>query len=109
MAAYVVLIRAPEDPERGGRNLGPERDDVAPHLTQRKTPADEWSPRILESLADGVPRTFNRICVEMLNQTADVACDGPLEEALWMLVGTGRLAHTMQAPIYFALNAGDCA
>ncbi len=51
-----------------------------------------WPDAIVAKLADGTPRTFNALCVEIDNVTADAAaCEAP-ELALWDLVTDGVLA-----------------
>lgn len=105
--AYVALIKGPSDPERSGRPRG-GRADRAPHRTNAATPAAEWAERIAAHMADGEARTFNRICVELLDQEASICHGGPVEEGLWALVGAGRLAHTMDAPVLFRAARGDC-
>lgn len=96
---YIVLIRDRKDPERKLR--GKEQGDVAPHLTMRRTPAEEWAKMIAKHMADGVPRTFNRIAVELLDKTADVVCTTPFLDALWLLVERLELEYTPVAPVYF--------
>jgi len=100
-AAYVHLIRGADDPERAPRTRGPDRD-AAPHLTlKRTTTIDQWRARILAHMADRVPRTFNRIGVELCGLTADVLFSTPADPALWALVEAGDLELTMEAPILF--------
>lgn len=60
-----------------------------------------WRERIQKHLADGEPRTFNRICVELGDVTADVAFEKAPDHALWELVAQGAVEHTMTAPILF--------
>lgn len=104
-ARYVHLIRAPTDPERSPRPPG-GRPDRAPHRTLRlRVNVSAATGMILELLQDGTPRTFNRIGVELLDQTADMLLDGPLDRALWVLVEAGRLEYTLEAPIHFRLVA----
>lgn len=98
---YVHLIRSPGDPERRPRYKG---QDVAPHLTARKTPRAEWARRIAALLSDGAPRTFNRIALELTEKTADTMMETPLDAALWDLVREERLEHTTHAPILFRLR-----
>jgi hypothetical protein len=99
-ARYVHLIRSPEDPERTERPRG-GRPDRAPHRTLELTTVDHWKREILRLLSDGVPRTFNRLGVELLDQTADMLLDSPVDRALWELVEASLLEHTMEGPIYF--------
>jgi hypothetical protein len=100
---YTHMIRASDDPERSDRSVrgGRGRDDDAETRVVRKVhrmPAAEARAKILELVADGEPRTFNRICVELWDITADIA--GPaITRALFDLVEEKRLQHTNEAPI----------
>ena len=107
-ATYVHLIRAPTDPERSPRPKGGVRDR-APHRTLSKQPAQFWEPEILAALADGIPRTFNRIGVERFDLTADVLFTTSVNKALWSLVERGFLEHTLTAPILFRIRKGSPA
>lgn len=104
--AFVHLIRSDDDAKRSPCPKG-GRKDRAPHETmRRKGPAaiTEWREAIRAKLADGVPRTFNALCVEIGDITADVAyCEAP-DLALWELVCDGALQHTIKAPILFRLT-----
>jgi hypothetical protein len=99
-ARYVHLIRHPDDPERSPRPKGGVADK-APHVTLDKTTLRQWKPQLRRQLSDGIPRTFNRLCVELLGFTADVAFNTPVDEALWWLVRFGEVEHTTKAPILF--------
>lgn len=104
--AFVHLIRSPDDAERTPRPKG-GRKDRAPHLMmRRKSPAaiDEWTEAIRAKLSDGKPRTFNSLCVEIGDLTADVAFQEAPDIALWALVCDGELEHTVEAPILFRLK-----
>lgn len=104
--SFVHLIRGPDDPERTPRPKG-GRKDRAPHLTmRRKGPAaiDEWTKAIRAKLADGTPRTFNALCVEIGDVTADVVFGEAPDIALWALVCEGELEHTIDAPVLFRLK-----
>lgn len=106
-AKYVIIMRAPGDPERqdkapslGGTTSGTEKIEALRQL--RKASVESWRERILEHLADDVPRTFNRICVELVDKTADHMSRSNAEAALWQLVEDEKLVeHTMKAPILF--------
>jgi hypothetical protein len=106
MAAYVHLIRAEGDPERSERPIG-GRLDRSPHRTLAEVPVEDSAQQILGLLADGVPRTFNAIGVELLDHTADTLFGSPYDAALWRLVGDGQLEHTLAAPVFFRLAVGD--
>jgi len=57
LAAYTVMIRAPDDPERTLRSWD---NDKTPHLTNAKTSPEEWAEKILVQVRDGRPRTILR-------------------------------------------------
>jgi hypothetical protein len=101
-AAYVHLIRALDDPERPSRPARELRRDVSPHLTLRRTTTvEQWRTRLVELLGDGVPRTFNRIGIELCGLTADILFSTPADPALWSLVDDGAIEMTLEAPILF--------
>lgn len=96
MATYVHIIRADDDPERGPRNGQTLRwRRIADH-----SPA-AWRDRIVQHLSDGIPRTFNRIMVELADFTADVAAGTNADRGLWLGVEQKRLALTLEAPVLF--------
>lgn len=105
-AKYVIMMRAVGDPERrdrapslGGQTDGLEKISALKGL--RKAPVTTWKQRIVEHLADGIPRTFNRIGVELCDRTADNLIGSHAEKAIWEAVEAGLLEHTMAAPILF--------
>ena len=100
IAQYLHIIRAGDDPERSPRPLG-GRKDRAPHRTLAETPISTCEAQILGLLGDGVPRTFNRIGVELLDHTADTLMGSPYDDALWNLVDRAELEHTLDTPILF--------
>jgi hypothetical protein len=98
METFVHIIRADDDPERGPRNgqtLRWRRIDDHPPAA--------WRDRIVQHLSDGVPRTFNRIMVELADFTADVALGTHADAGLWLEVDQKRLALTLEAPILFTV------
>lgn len=99
MAKYVHLIRAEDDPERAPRD-GSDRV-AAWRRKLMKQPVEELTAEIGKHLADGAPRTFNRIAVEMLDKTADTVFETPFDDALWLLVARGAVEHTLLAPVRF--------
>lgn len=107
IAKYCHLVWGPDDPKRSPRPKG-GRADRFPHQTNKKTERAEWALRIEALMDDGQPRTFNAMCVELLDQEASIAFEGPVDEALWHLVAQGRLEHTMDVPVYFRRSAADC-
>jgi len=104
-AKYLHLVRAPGDPERRPRPKGGVADR-APHRTLGRTSSARWEPVLLEALADGTPRTFNRLGVELFDLTADVIAGTSVDRALWGLVTRGLVEHTMELPILFRRRAG---
>jgi hypothetical protein len=104
-AIYAHLVRRLDDPERRPRPPGGVADKM-PHRTLAKTTtAADWQPKIASLMADGLPRTFNRIGVELLDLTADVLFKGPVDQALWLLVEAEALEHTLSVPVLFRARA----
>ena len=99
MAQYTHMIRAPGDPERSERTerAGPgDTRRVCNHFHRMNV--QHAKTAILAHVADGLPRTFNRIVVELWDLTADMAGDR-IEQALFDLVAEHKLQHTLVAPI----------
>jgi hypothetical protein len=101
MVRYVVLIRSPDDPERASRAKNADPNEWRWKVNAGTT--EEWARRIIQHLADGVPRTFNRIMVEIAGITADIAFQKAPEHGLWLAVERGYLGWTDKAPIFFKL------
>ena len=99
---YTHMIRGPYDPERSSREAR-KGQTLAWRDKIKATSAKEWEAKLLEYLADGEPRTVNRMAVELLDQTADV-CAPPLVDALWALHAACKIECTNQAPIYFRVK-----
>ncbi len=104
LARYTVLIRAPGDPERRPREnrqaaMG-HRAAAVEWRAWHKASAEEWRARIVAHLADGMPRTLNRIAVELVDATADVVGEAALA-GLWLAVERGEIWWTADAPIHF--------
>jgi hypothetical protein len=104
MARYTVLIRAPWDPPRRPREvrqaaMGHEAAAVE-WRTWRKASAEQWCERIVAHLADGEPRTLNRIAVELVDATADVV-GATAQAGLWLAVERGLAWWTACAPVHF--------
>jgi len=95
---YTLIIRGKDDPERPS-TLGA----LAWRKKVKTGTPEEWARRIIQHLADGVPRTFNRIMVEISGVTADIAFHHPPEDGLWLAVERGYLGWTSEAPILFKL------
>lgn len=109
MAKYIVICRAPGDPERRDRalSLGGKTDaftKISELKALRKASVEEWRERIVAHLQDGTPRTFNRIGVELCDRTADMLLGSNAEKALWSTVEAGLVEHTMESPVLFRIR-----
>ena len=102
IAVYLHLIRGQGDPERSPRPIG-GRLDRAPHRTLEEVPVEKCRDDIMGLLADGRPRTFNAIGVELLDHTADTLFRSPYDQALWQLVEREAIEHTLDVPILFRI------
>ncbi len=110
MAAYTHLIRwvgdPPETKARGSEVVdGVRRARRGAGWQNRIGTPEEWAPRIDELLADGEPRTFNAICVQLVGTTADVMVDTAIDVALWALVERNRVAWACEEGAVFFLRA----
>jgi hypothetical protein len=106
LAAFTVMIRAEEDeafePARKDRKLkGMARIKAAKELLAAE-PKD-WAQRFADLATDGVPRTFNRMMLELTDGliTADNATNTNAEEGLWLAVQEQQLEFRNEAPIMF--------
>jgi hypothetical protein len=110
LAAYAILVRAPGDPERRSREERHAAMGVAAAVGEwkqlAKVPQDTWVDWFRWLLADGTPRTFNAMCVELADATADVAPDNA-EAALWALKAAGVVEHTSDVPVLWRLTGGQ--
>lgn len=99
---FIHIVRGEGDPER------PPRGAMGPTDWKRindLTPA-QWAQRIVDHLSDGEPRTFNRIAVELMGITADVAyCENP-DKGLWHAVEMGKLLWSTGSPVLFTVAQG---
>jgi hypothetical protein len=100
MDKYLHLVRAIDDPDRAPRPKGGYADR-SPHHTLAKTDLNDWRLLIPELMDDGVPRTFNRMSLELIGLTADITHSSPIETALWELVAEGCLMSSSRVPMYF--------
>jgi hypothetical protein len=109
LAAYAILVRAPGDPERRSReerNEAMGREAAGTEWKQlAKVKVDKWAGRFRALLSDGRPRTYNALCVEAADATADVAPDNA-EAALWLLKDRGLVEHTSDVPVLWRLTGG---
>lgn len=108
LAQYTHLIRSPDDPERSPREARKGKETAWLRLTAKAT-RGAWKTSIAALLADGVPRTFNRIAVELSDMTADVVFGKAPDQALWELVHEGAIEHTTKAPILFRQRVVEVA
>ncbi len=110
VSKYLIIVRGETDPERQGnkcpKHRGWNTDEAALKTRQArgasktgKLTAEAAMAAVVELLADGQPRTFNRICVELYDRTADVLCGGPVEAAMWDLAAEHRIEFTMMSPV----------
>lgn len=106
---FTHIIRSPDDPARPSRAEARAAGDGYGEAWKRlrKRQPEDVAAEILAHLQDGVPRTFNRIAVELWHITADVAFEGVGNTALWDLVVQQKLEHTMTAPILFRAAKGE--
>jgi len=102
LSRYTHLIRSADDPGGTPREMRKGHQltwlkDMHPGTT------DKWAKSIYKLLSDRVPRTFNRIVLELSHNlhTADVAFDKAPDHALWDLVVSRKISHTTAAPILF--------
>lgn len=103
---FTHIVRSPADPQQETREQRRAKLGKGASTQWKKLSGGrvkEWEARILEVLADGVPRTFNAIVLEATGgtHTADVASDKDPDKALWSLVESGRVEHTDEAPVLF--------
>ena len=99
---FLHIVRAPDDPQRSSRE---ERKGLACAWKgdMKASSKGAWTEKIRELLADGEPRTFNRIVLELsgLQYSADMALDAAPDHALWALVAAEAIEHTICAPVVF--------
>jgi hypothetical protein len=106
LSRFTLAIRGESDPTdtaQGRRNRG---EDWASRgmLTWKdinKRGIVGWKEMIWDCLADGEPRTFNHITVDICDRTADICLQRNPEWALWDLVHAKVVEHTHIAPIRF--------
>jgi hypothetical protein len=99
---FVACVWAPGDPDRSPRD-GSDMGALWRKALKAQT-VEEHEAVILAHLADGKPRSFNRICVELYDKTAVAMLDLPPDEALWSLTDKGLVEHTNVAPILWRLK-----
>ena len=107
-AFYTIMIRAPGDPERRTREdrhaaMG-RAAASAEWKSLAKVSVETWAERFRALLAGGRTLTFNALCVETADATADVAPDNA-EAALWLLKERGEVEHTVDAPVLWRMRS----
>jgi hypothetical protein len=101
--AFIVAIMAPHDParrEREDRKHG-YQEGTKRARDLRNASIEVAREQVLSAIAAHEPATFNEVCVRLLDLNAVDCTGGNYEAALWGLVETGAIEHTMEAPIYF--------
>lgn len=111
-ASYAIVVRGPNDPERKPKPKDHALRDKAPHLMLRKkmkTPegAKMLGDAMLALLQDGKERTFNAICVEVLDLESSICFREEPENVIWKLAVDGLIEFTrFGEPIRFRLATG---
>lgn len=105
-AQFMIMIRAPGDPERRTREDRHKAMGVTAAASEwkklRRATVATWCERFRELLADDVPRTLNAMAVVLVDQTADIVGDSAIA-ALWALKADGVVEHTVDAPVLWRL------
>ena len=112
MAAYIILIRSPEDPPeeqfrtRGRGQDGGGADGTYRSAGIRKGDRTQARELLLGLLGEHGPCTFNTLSLYGWGRAADAVggVGTAVEEALWDLVAEGTVEHTMASPIRFRLR-----
>jgi hypothetical protein len=106
---YLIMVRAPGDPERRSREARHDAMGVAAAASEwkriRKATVEQWAERFLALLSDGRAVTLNALTVELADITADVVGDNAIA-ALWLLKDRGLVEHTIDAPVLWRLTRG---
>lgn len=111
MTKYLIVIRGPNDPtcsqERRRQKNEPQaaRGEMRPMRLIRARPREQWRQDIRKLLDDGVARTFNHICIELIDHDSATCFQEFPEQALWDLVLGGVVEYTPRAPVYFRKRA----
>lgn len=103
---FTTMIRGPKDPictaERKRNNNEPLAALGALSWKEiSKVSVVDWKKAIWRVIGDGEPRTFNQICIEVCDRTADICSGHTIEWALWDFVLAKVVEHTSWAPILF--------
>ena len=102
LAGFLHVVRGVDDPKRLDRK-DREGRETAWKADLKASSTATWAAKIAAHLSDGIPRTFNRIVLELSNHeyTADVALEQAPDFALWHLVASERVEHTFTLPVLF--------
>lgn len=65
---------------------------------------ESWKQKIARLLSDGVPRTFNRISMELAGVSSDEAAFTVADNALWELVERRQVEFSQEVPVQFRLT-----
>jgi hypothetical protein len=105
MSVYTHLIRAKDDPTSTPNAQRAERDYLARwQKALKKDDIVPWMRRILDTLRERGPMTFQRLCVELVNRDADGCFETALDRALWKLVEYEEVQHTPGIPVLFRIT-----
>lgn len=94
---FIHIVRGPDDPERGPRIKGQET------AWRKKLSGDPepWKKELYTTLKKEGPMTFNKLALLTSGYTADVVAGKAPDQALWQLVGEGKIKFTVQSPVLF--------
>jgi len=114
LAAFVIMIRSPHDPERltraEARALG---GGWQAWIEDMKGSPVTWAAAIVRLLRDGQSRTFNRLVLDLTGRlyTADVAAGKAPEQGLWLAVERGLVlwANQEDGATWFAVRPRSSA
>lgn len=94
---FIHIVRGPDDPERGPRVKGQET------AWKKKLSGDPepWKKVLYDTLKKEGPMTFNKLALLTSGYTADVVAGKAPDQALWQLVGEGKIKFTNASPVIF--------
>jgi hypothetical protein len=94
------LERASGDPSRSKKSKVDLSEKIRQRLLDSRS-VEQWSEIIYDHLLDGLPRTFNRLMVELCDLNSETCYQTNPDAALWSLLERGKLLRTTEAPLYF--------
>lgn len=101
MFRYTHLIQSKYDPDE---TMGRGRDRDPLHW-KKIAGVEHFEQAIASLMADGEPRTFNAICVQITGTNGNVWFEKAPDQALWILVEKGLLAWTCTEGATFFLDS----